>query len=166
MSISCTPTGSFLLVDFHGLCLTVNITAASLFGPIITEKCTGLTLPTVPPQQTWSFAPVNHGSVLVSGLSHEAGETVLVAEGSNGGAIAAGSTGFGFNTTCVPVGAPGHSVTLVDNLIGTEITLTSSQPDGQSNTAQEPKELIKIWPKYDPIDDKGAVVHINGVSSE
>ncbi|KAJ7304666.1 hypothetical protein DFH08DRAFT_825422 [Mycena albidolilacea] len=112
MSVPCTiPTGSFLLSDFQGLCLTVNITGASPFSPIITEECSRR-LPALP-QQTWSLATVNHGRVLVSGLSQEAGETVVVAEGSNGQAITAGSTSFGFNVTCVPVDA--NSVTLFLN---------------------------------------------------
>jgi hypothetical protein len=59
----------------------------------------------------WSLAPVNHGSVLVSGLSQEVGETVLVTEGSNGQAVTDDSTGFAFNITCVPVDA--NSVTSV-----------------------------------------------------
>ncbi|KAJ7894974.1 hypothetical protein B0H14DRAFT_3426585 [Mycena olivaceomarginata] len=129
---STIPTGSFLLSDFQGLCLTVDITGASPFSPIITEECSRR-LPALP-QQTWSLATVNHGRVLVSGLSQEAGETVVVAEGSNGKAITAGGTSFGFNITCVPVDA--NSVTLVDNLVGTEITLTSSQAEGQGDTAQ------------------------------
>ncbi|KAJ7738308.1 hypothetical protein B0H16DRAFT_1570414 [Mycena metata] len=127
MSVPCIPTGSFLLLDFLGRCLTVNITGGSVFSPVIAAQCTTL------PQQTWSLQPVNHGAILVSGLSQGAGETVLLAEGSNEQAITSGNTGFGFNITCLPVGA--HSVTLVDNLIGTEITLTSSQ-EGQSETAQ------------------------------
>ncbi|KAJ7909440.1 hypothetical protein B0H13DRAFT_2661474 [Mycena leptocephala] len=71
MSIPCTiPTGSFLLWDFQGICLTVDITGASPFSFIITEECR-FRFPALP-QQTWSLAPVNHGSVLVSGLSQEA----------------------------------------------------------------------------------------------
>lgn len=128
MSVPCTiPTGSFLLSDFQGLCLTVDITGASPFSPIITEECS-LRLPALPQQTVWStwissgshmvdiviqwsLATVNHGRVLVSGLSQEAGETVVVAEGSNGQAITAGGTIFGFNITCVPVDA--NSVTYV-----------------------------------------------------
>ncbi|KAJ7858832.1 hypothetical protein B0H14DRAFT_2577557 [Mycena olivaceomarginata] len=89
----------------------------------------------------WSLATVNHGRVLVSGLSQESGQTVVVAEGSNGQAITAGGTSFGFNITCVPVDANSvtdvlHRTFLVDNLVGTEITLTSSQAEGQGDTAQ------------------------------
>ncbi|KAJ7827366.1 hypothetical protein B0H14DRAFT_3467156 [Mycena olivaceomarginata] len=140
MSIPCTiPTGSFLLSDFQGFCLTVDITGASPFSPIITEGCSRR-LPALP-QQTWSLATVNHGRVLVSGLSQESGQTVVVAEGSNGQAITAGGTSFGFNITCVPVDANSvtdvlHRTFLVDNLVGTEITLTSSQAEGQGDTAQ------------------------------
>ncbi|KAJ7911885.1 hypothetical protein B0H13DRAFT_2327864 [Mycena leptocephala] len=145
----CTiPTGSFILKDFQGLCLTVDISGPSLFGPVFTEYCT-LRLPGLP-QQAWSLVPVNHGNILLSGLSQEAGENIFLTFGSNGQAITAGNTGFGFNITCVPFDA-NNTVTLVDNLVGTEITLTSSQaeggnfPESQVNFEPFTGSLEQIW---------------------
>ncbi|KAJ7237367.1 hypothetical protein C8J57DRAFT_1372227 [Mycena rebaudengoi] len=132
MSVPCTipTTGSFFLMDFQAQCLTVDISVSKPFAPIISDVCQ-VRLP-AEPWQTWSLAPVNHGSVLVSGLSQPGGQLVLVND-SGGQAFTAGNTGFGFNITCVPVDA--NSVTLVDNLVGTEITLTSTQGSGQFNHA-------------------------------
>jgi hypothetical protein len=60
----------------------------------------------------WSLVPVNHGNILLSGLSQEAGENIFLTFGSNGQAITAGNTGFGFNITCVPFDA-NNTVTYV-----------------------------------------------------
>ncbi|KAF7368069.1 hypothetical protein MSAN_00873000 [Mycena sanguinolenta] len=128
------PTGSFLLKDFQQLCLTVNSTAGGLFGQsIITAPCSD-ELPALP-QQTWSFEAVNHGSILVSGLSQGGapGEIVIVQEGEDGQAITYGSTNIAFNITCV-TGRPSNVVTLVDNVVGTEITLTATQAEGDGDT--------------------------------
>ncbi|KAJ7688128.1 hypothetical protein B0H17DRAFT_1203136 [Mycena rosella] len=98
MSIPCTiSTGSFLLWDFQGLCLTVNITGASPFSPITTEECS-LRLPALP-QQTVCSTCISSGSHMVD--------------------------------IVMP-----WSLALVDNLVGTEITLTSKQAEVQGDTAQ------------------------------
>ncbi|KAJ6495061.1 hypothetical protein C8R45DRAFT_1072621 [Mycena sanguinolenta] len=156
MSVPCTipTTGSFQLMDFQGQCLTVDITGASPFAPVISEVCE-LRLPALA-QQTWSLAPVNHGRVLVSGLSQGPSELVLLTQGPNGQAVTANNTGFGFNITCVPVDT--NAVTLVDNLVGTEITLTSTQGSGQFNnapTAGFSERVVKM--RYGSISTESSV---------
>lgn len=113
-------------MDFQAQCLTVDISVSKPFAPIISDVCQ-VRLPAEPWQTVcstwissdshmvdivmqWSLAPVNHGSVLVSGLSQPGGQLVLVND-SGGQAFTAGNTGFGFNITCVPVDA--NSVTYV-----------------------------------------------------
>ncbi|KAF7374274.1 hypothetical protein MSAN_00310400 [Mycena sanguinolenta] len=133
-------TGSFWLKDFQGLCLTVD-NSAGFFSTVFADFCE-LRLPALP-QQTWSLAPVNHGAILVSGLSQAAGELVLLAD-TDGQAITAGNTGFGFNITCVPIDF--NTVTLVDNLVGTETTLTSTQVSVEKNSNLDPPAQVIFQP--------------------
>ncbi|KAJ7190820.1 hypothetical protein GGX14DRAFT_407685 [Mycena pura] len=120
MSAPCTviPTGNFQLSDFQGFCLT----AVFATNTVVETEC--ILPPQAPPDQTqWSFVPVNHGHVLLSGISQVTSETILLDEDANGKAITGSNTGFGFNISCFPFNT--NLVTLVDNLVGTEITLTS-----------------------------------------
>ncbi|KAJ7641721.1 hypothetical protein FB45DRAFT_900864 [Roridomyces roridus] len=119
------PSGTFFqLVDFQFLCLTVNS------GNVITSTCefggAG-----IPAEQQWTLIGVNHGTVLLSGLSVPPSSLFFLTQGSNGQAIASSNTGFGFNVSCVS--AAERTVSLVDNLVGTEITLTSSTQSGSDD---------------------------------
>ncbi|KAF7368066.1 hypothetical protein MSAN_00872700 [Mycena sanguinolenta] len=149
-SLPCViPTGSFLLKDFQQLCLTVSSITGGLYGQNITTAPCSDELPALP-QQTWSLAPADHSSVLVSGLSQGPSEIVLLAE-SNGEAITASTTSFEFNVTCDPGNLP-QSVVLVDNRAGTWNTLTSTQAKG--DTAQVIFETFRaegeqIWSMHD-----------------
>ncbi|KAJ7261843.1 hypothetical protein B0H12DRAFT_1231480 [Mycena haematopus] len=120
MSVSCIPSGNFLILDFQGLFLGLPSASAPLATQLLDTP--------VPPNQLWELVTVNHGGrVLASGLSQSAGQAIVVATGPNGEAVGASSTGIAFTVTCLPTG----SATLVDN----GIALTASQVAGQNSSA-------------------------------
>ncbi|KAJ7726860.1 hypothetical protein B0H14DRAFT_2641014 [Mycena olivaceomarginata] len=160
MSVPCTipRTGSFFLMDFQGQCLTVDISVSSPFVPIISNVCQ-VGLPAEPWQTVclpwisngshmvdivmqWSLALVNHGSHCVQTPLHrdsaQVREEVFELNPNNGraGKKNSATTTYPDTLTLERSECPGlrpEPGILVNNLVGTEITLTSTQGSGQFN---------------------------------